>query len=207
MNDQMILFLQTALVLFLLAIVALVIWLILMRIFRIASPYFAVGSPDFPPAVKIIFNTLGIILMFFGTYWIAPKINETFEQQKRQTAFFQSYFESFNTDNQSFYSKLTVYIASSDANVLEKKQYDEIRELISKMQMRIFELSLLIPDEDLSEVFVQYQNSLNDLITDVETAKSQQIKDKKALRKKLENFSLLTGRLIRILAKRANVLG
>ena len=76
--------------------------------------YFIDNNQDFPAGIKFLLNVLGILAAFYLTYRVAPNINEVFEQQKKQTTFYQLYFESFNTDTKDFYGKMTVYITSSD---------------------------------------------------------------------------------------------
>ena len=168
--------------------------------------YFIDNNQDFPAGIKFLLNVLGILAAFYLTYRVAPNINEVFEQQKKQTTFYQLYFESFNTDTKDFYGKMTVYITSSDTKKIDKEQYNKLRELIVRMQSRVLELYIILQDDNKAEILKSYQTSLNALLPYIEEAYVGEIKNKKQLRADIEKFSSRTIHLMRMLAYEANII-
>ncbi|MFH1158369.1 MAG: hypothetical protein V1721_05735 [Pseudomonadota bacterium] len=167
--------------------------------------YFIDNEQDFPAGIKLVLKTAGLFSVFILTYCVAPNINEIFEQQKKQSAFYQLYFESFNTDSKDFYGKMTVYVADSDAKI-DKEQYNKLRELIARMQLRALELFVILQVDNKAKILVPYQSSLNGFLPYIKEAYAGEIKNKEQLRANVKEFSSRTADLMEMLAREANII-
>ena len=119
---------------------------------------------------------LGISLLLFfatawGTYSLAPKLNQTFENQKIVTAYIISNLNDFNLLSRELVSEVSIF-----NNTLQKEKHvdtdslDKIRAKITELQWRALELDIIFDDDVSLEKIKAYKKSLSDLGFAVDTA-------------------------------------
>lgn len=108
------------------------------------------------------FVIVGVLGSAFGTYLLAPKINREFEKQKVRTEFVIRNLDALNSRTQELVSEISVMNLKISEREKATENRDKAVRLITELQWKSVELSVILSDAESQRILLDYQTALED---------------------------------------------
>jgi len=165
---------------------------------------FTYQEKDFPAGVKAVFQAIFFLSTILVTLWLAPYVDQKFNENERKLVFYSSIINELNSDTKNLLGNLSV-LTKSDIRPTKKEDiYIDTRKIITKLHWRSVEFAIIFSGTEISDEIRRYQKSLEDLEEDLNgDGKSGKYN---VDRRRFENFAYASASLLKALAVDADVI-
>ena len=165
-------------------------------------------QPEFPPLTRAIgglFVQLIILSVTVGlTVFLAPKVNQQFEIERRQSAFYETALSTLSGDAKDLLADLTVYLDSSQKPDDQHRNRVRIKQKITRLIWQRIEFALIFPnDREVSRIMAEYNSALVRLSELIELPRTDETSEE--ILKSTRDFGKAASDMMALLARRARV--
>ncbi|MDR7230000.1 hypothetical protein J2X45_001081 [Caulobacter sp. BE264] len=151
--------------------------------------------------VPLIWNIAVVIIAAWGSYSIAPAINEKVERQKIQSEYVSQNLKDINNLIADFY--VAVQKVNSSKGEISKLDLEKCDEIATKLHWKSIEVSAILRDRDDQKLMLSFQRKLNDVQKAIPEVRQKD--GSRKLSAALTDFSATGVQVIGAVARRAEI--